>query len=108
MQRSMQKGHVFLRRNHINAIRPHQSAILDLDDFHARGPLEQFRHDAFARRVQMLNDDKCHTAADRHIFQKLFQCFESAGGRTNADDRKRGFHSVVSGFQVNVFDGSFG
>ena len=102
----MQEGHVLVRRNHINAIRSHQSAILDLDDFQARGPLEQFGHDAFTSRIQMLNDDKGHAAAGRHIFQKLFQGFKSAGGRTNADDWKCCFRGGTSGFRVDFFGGS--
>jgi hypothetical protein len=38
----------------------------------------------------------------------LFQCFETAGGRTNADNRKRGLHRETSRFQANYFGGSSG
>ncbi len=68
MQDPMQQGQVFVRRNHIDTIRAHPGAVLDLHNFHARGSLEQLGHKAFARRVKMLNDDKGHAAAGWHIF----------------------------------------
>ena len=86
MQHAMQDGHVLVRRDHIDAVRLDQGAILDLDDFHAGGALEQFGHDAFVRRVQMLDDDKRHAAVLRHMSEKMLQRFESAGGGADADD----------------------
>src|SRR6266581_2172715 len=54
----VQDGHVFVRRDHIDAVRLDPGTILDLHHFHAGRALEQFGHDAFARRVQMLDDEK--------------------------------------------------
>ncbi len=76
MQDAVQDGHVLVRRDHIDAVRLDQGAILDLDHFHAGGALEQFGHDAFARRVQMLDDDKSHAAVLRHVRQKMFQSLQ--------------------------------
>ena len=36
VQNPVQDGHVFVRRDHIDAVRPDPGSILDLDDFHAR------------------------------------------------------------------------
>ena len=82
----MQDGHVLVRRDHIDAVRPDLGAILDLDDFHAGGALEQFGHDALVRRVQVLDDDKGHAAARRHVLQELLQGLQSPGGSADADD----------------------
>ena len=46
---------------------------LDLDNFHGGGALEELRHDAFVRRVQVLDDDTGHAASLRHVFQELFE-----------------------------------
>ena len=89
VQDPVQDGHVLVRRDHIDAVRPHPGAILDLDDFHAGGALEQFGHDALVRRVQVLDDDKRHAAARRHVPQKLLQGLESPGGGADADDGER-------------------
>ncbi len=84
----MQDGHVFVRRNHIDAVRTHRGAILDLNDLHNRGTLEQFAHDAFARRIEVLNNNERHAAACRHSLQELIQGFEPPGGGPDADDGK--------------------
>ena len=57
-------------------------------NFHAGRALEQFGHDAFARRVQVLNDDKCHAAIPRHVRQKMLQGLQASGGSADADDRE--------------------
>ena len=88
VQETVQDGHVTVRRNHIDAVRPDLRAILDLDDLHAGGTLEQLRHDALVRRVQVLDDDKRHAAAPRHVPKKLLECIEPPCGGANADDRK--------------------
>ena len=36
VQDAMQDGHVLVRRDHIDAVRPHRGAVLDLDHLHAR------------------------------------------------------------------------
>jgi hypothetical protein len=93
VQDSVQDGHVFVRRDHIDPVRLDQGAILDLDHSHAGGALEQFGHDAFAGRVQMLDDDKSHAAVLRHARQEMFQSLQSSGRGADADDgesRSRG------------------
>jgi hypothetical protein len=86
VQDPMQDGHVLIGRDHINAIRLDQGTILDLDHFHARVALEELGHDAFARRVQMLDDDKGHATVPWHVTQEMLQGLESAGGGADADD----------------------
>ena len=41
----VEDGHVFVRRDHIDAVRLNRGAILDLKDLHGGGALEQFRHE---------------------------------------------------------------
>jgi hypothetical protein len=67
MQNAMQDGHILVRRNDIDVVRQNRSAILNLNDFHAGVALEQFRHDAFTRRIKVLDDDKCHAAVLGHM-----------------------------------------
>ena len=45
VQNPVQDGHVLVRRDHIDAVRLNRGAILDLDDLHAGGALEQFGHE---------------------------------------------------------------
>ena len=107
MQDAVQDGHVLVRRDHIDAIRPDRGAILDLDHFHAGGALEQFGHDAFARRIQMLDDDKRHAAVRGTCAEKLFQGLESPGGCADADDGKRRAWRRGGGFRAYSFGRSF-
>ena len=51
--------------------------------------LEQFGHDPLVRRVQVLDDDKGHAAARRHVPEELLQGLESPGGGADADDGER-------------------
>ena len=67
VQNPVQDGHVPVRRNHIDAVRLDPRAILDLEYLHSGGAMEQLRQDALVRRVQMLDDDKRHAAARRHV-----------------------------------------
>ena len=84
----MQDGHVLVRRDHIDAVRPDPGAILDLHHFHVRAgdALEQLGQDALVRRVQVLDDDKGHAAARRNVPQEMLQGIESPGGGADADD----------------------
>ena len=107
VQDSVQDGHVLVRRNHINAFRPHRGAVLDLDHLHPRDTLEQFDHDAFTRRVEVLNNNERHAAARRHPPQKLIQGFESTGGGTDADDGKRRARGRGERFRANSWNGLF-
>jgi hypothetical protein len=86
----MQDGHVLVRRDHIHAVRFDDGAVFDLDDLHPGGALQQLRHDALVRGVQMLDDDKRHAAARRHPYEELLQRLKSAGGCADANDGKRG------------------
>ncbi|MCK7513935.1 MAG: hypothetical protein MZV70_64575 [Desulfobacterales bacterium] len=54
------------------------------------GALEQLGHDPLVGRVQVLDDDKGHAAAFRHVPQKLLQGLESSGGGADADNGKTG------------------
>ncbi len=103
VQDPVQDGHVLVRRDHIDAIGLDPRAILDLDDFHAGGALQQFRHDPLVRRVEVLDDDKRHAAARRHVPQKLLQGFESPGGGANAHDGKRNIRGRGGGFPGSNF-----
>jgi len=69
----------------IDAVRPHLGAILDLEDFHAGGPLQQFRHDPLMRRVQVLDNHKRHAAAAGTCPRNRSKA-SSPGGGANADD----------------------
>ena len=108
VQDAVQDGHVLVRRDHIDAVRPHWGAVLDLDHLHAGGALEQFAHDAFTCRIEVLNNNERHAAALRHAPQELIQGFESARRRTDADNGKRRARGGSKGFQMDLFGGSFG
>ena len=71
------------------------------------GALEQFGHDALVRRVQMLDDDKRHAAARRHVAEKLLQRLQSAGGGADADDGKRRARGRGGRFRANSWNGLF-
>ena len=43
-------------------------------------------HDALVRGVQVLDDDKRHAAARRHVPQELLEGLQPAGGGADADD----------------------
>ena len=88
VQDSAQDGHVFVRRDYIDAVRFDPGAVLDLDHFHAGCALEQLGHDPYASGVQMLHDDKSHPAIPRHARQKLFQSLQSSGRGADANDRE--------------------
>jgi hypothetical protein len=89
------------------AVRLHRGPVLDFDHLHARGALEQFGHDAFARRIEVLNNNECHAAARRHSPQELIQGFESSGGSADADDGKHRARGRGGRFRANSWNGLF-
>ena len=89
VQHPVQDGHVFVGRDHIDAVRCDLLAVPDLDDRHGGGALEQLHHDALVGRVQVLDDDKGHAAACRHVPQKQLQRLEPPGRGADADDGER-------------------
>jgi hypothetical protein len=92
VQNSVQDGHVFIGRDHIDPVRLDFGAIPDLDHLHAGGALEQLGHDPFAGGVQMLNDDKSQSAVLRHVREKTLQSLQTSGRSANANDGTRKLH----------------
>ncbi len=88
MQDAAQNGEVPVGRNDVNMVGLDFHPILDLDDGHARGPLQKFHHDALMGRVEMLDDDKAKAALLGYVPEKLFQGFQAAGGSAKTDDGK--------------------
>ena len=88
VQHPVQDRHVFIRRDHIDTIRPHGGAVPDLNHLHAGHALQQLRHHPLVCRVQMLDDHESHAAVRRHMPQKLLQRLEPAGGGADADNRE--------------------
>ena len=86
VERPVEDGHVLVWRYHIDVVRLDRRAVLDLDDLHGGGALEELRHDALVRRVEVLDDDKGHAASLRHVLQELFEGLQSSGGGADADD----------------------
>ena len=84
MQYTMQDGHILIGWDHIDTV----GLDLDLDDVHRGVAFEQFRHEARARRIQMLHDDKGHAAVFGHMLQELFQGLQPASRCANPDDGK--------------------
>ncbi len=66
---------------------PH--AVGDLDDRHHRLLAEQLGEQAFARRLEMLDNDEAHAAVGRHRVQELGRDLQPAGRHADADDRER-------------------
>jgi hypothetical protein len=73
VQHTVQDGHVLIGRNHIDAVRRDPQTVLDLHDRHGGCALEQLDHDTLVVRVQVLDDDKGHAAAVRHVPQEQLQ-----------------------------------
>ena len=86
VQHPVQDGHVLVGRDHVDVVRLDLHPVLDLDDRHGGGALEQLHHDALVRRVQVLDDDKGHAALLRHVAQEQLQRLQPAGGSADADD----------------------
>ena len=86
MQHAVQDRHVLVRRNHIDVFG--STRVLSLTcTTHRRGALKEFGQNAFVCRVEVLDNDDGHAAADRHVSQKRFQRLESPVS-TDADDRQ--------------------
>ncbi len=75
-------------RNHVNPVRLDPQAVLDLDDLHGRGPLEQLDHHALVGGVQVLDNDKGHPASLGQVAQKLLDRLQPARRRAYANDGK--------------------
>jgi hypothetical protein len=107
VQHTVQDGHVFVWRYHIDAIRLDLHPVPDLENLHAGDPLEQFGHDPFMGRVEVLDNDKGQTAPFRHPAQKLLQRFQPAGGGADADNREKRspllWQGVIRGRHVLFF-----
>lgn len=86
MQNPALEGHILVRRDHIEAVRLDPGAILDLNDLHGSGALEQLHHHALMRWVQVLDNDKDHPALGRNVPQEQLQSLEPPGGCADADD----------------------
>lgn len=84
----MEDREILVGRDDINTVGLDLHPVARLLDHHRGGALQEFREHAVAVGVEMLDDDISHAAIDRHAAQKLLQCFQSAGRRTYADDRK--------------------
>lgn len=54
-----------------------RDSVIDLDDRHGGGALEQLHHDALAGRVHVLDNDEGQAAGWRHVPQELFQGLQS-------------------------------
>ncbi len=89
VQHTVQNGHVLVGGDHIDAIRSDPHPVFDLKNLHCGGTPEEFVHDPFVCRVQMLDDHKGHAAVLGHLPQELLQGLQPPGGGANADNRKR-------------------
>ena len=74
--------------NKIDDVIPDKKSEMYLMFFPVSVAIKNFRHRAFSRGVKMLDNDKCHTADRRHIFEKLFECSQPSGGCANSHDMK--------------------
>ena len=93
VQHPVQDGQVLVGRDHVDAVRLDLHPVLDLDDRHGGGALEQLRQHALVRRVQVLDDDEGHAAALRHVLAKLLERLQPAGRGADADDGERALRS---------------
>ena len=83
---AVEERHVLVGRYHVDAVRLDYCAVLDLDDRHGGGALEELRHDALVRRVQVLDDDEGHAACSGHVLQELIERLQPSGGGADAHD----------------------
>src|SRR5271157_3631291 len=88
MEGLVKDGHVPVGWNYINMIQFHLHAIPCLNDGHFCESPDEIRHHAGMARVQMGDDDECSAGVGRHMTEKLFDGFETAGRSANPDNGK--------------------
>ena len=86
----MQQRQILVGRNHIDAVGGQRHAIAGLHHRHRGHPLQQLGQRTAVAGVKMLDDDEGHAARRRHMAEKGFECLETAGRTTDADNGKTG------------------
>jgi hypothetical protein len=108
VERVVEGREILVGGNDINTVRLDLHPVSRLSDFHRGSPLQEFRQHAVPVGIKVLNDDESHAAIDRHASQKLFQCFQSASGRSYADDRKTLIFVDCAGRRLGALTLAFG
>jgi len=60
LEGAVEKGHVAVGRDDVNAVGGHRHAVLDLEDPHTAVAPDQVGEDALVVRIQVLHQDKGH------------------------------------------------
>lgn len=71
----MQKGHILVRRNDVDAIGLGRHAALYFHHPHVGGALQQVGQHALALRIEMLDDHEGHVAVVGNVLQTLLIVF---------------------------------
>lgn len=77
---------ILIGGNDVDVVGLDRDLALHVRDRHLGVPAQQLAQVAFLRRVQMRNHDETEPAVRRHSAEQPLQRFQSAGGRTDADD----------------------
>jgi hypothetical protein len=78
--------HLLHRRKQVHCVRLHGHVVLGLPDAHLRTPREQFVHQAFEVRGQVLQHHERHAGVDREMGEEPLERFKAAGGGADRDD----------------------
>ena len=104
-ERSLRDDHVRVRRNHIHAIRLDLRLVFDFIYRQLRRAGQDLGQVARVRRRQVGDEDERHAGVGWQRAQQLRECLEAAGGRADADNRKREcglWNGVLDGFRLGI------
>ena len=90
LQRAVEERQVMPRRNDVDAVGPHDHAILDFEDRQARVAANEVGEDALVIRVEVLHEHEGHAGIGGvgQAGEERLERRQSARGRANADHRK--------------------
>jgi hypothetical protein len=81
-------GHVLVRRDHVDVVRPEARAVGDLDDGDRRDAEQKLDEHPFARRIEVLDDDVGHPALRRHLAEEELERLEAPRRCADGHHRK--------------------
>ena len=79
MQNAVQKGHVAVRRNHIDGVRLNRHAVFHFMNRHFGVASDQFGQDALVFGIEMLDEDEGHARVRGRMGEELLEGFQSSG-----------------------------
>ena len=75
----MQKGHVTVRRDHIDGVRLNRHTVFHFMNRHSGVAPDKFGQDALVFRIEMLDEDEGHACVRGRMGEELLEGFQSSG-----------------------------